>query len=99
MYVVEKRVAFTMGRPLSGKYGLPLDPPEDRHRWLFSLAEGRRFSNEWARRCGFGVMEDGCLVGPRRAKVLGAGLKFFPNLLCPTYLVRLERVNSVDNTA
>ena len=32
-YEVKGRLKFLIGRTLSGKYGLPLDPPSDRHRW------------------------------------------------------------------
>jgi hypothetical protein len=38
------RLAFLRrGRFPTGKYGLPSERPEDRHRWLFSLSEARHF--------------------------------------------------------
>lgn len=38
-------------------YGLPLDPPVDRHRWFFSDAEGERFLRERGARNGWRVIE------------------------------------------
>lgn len=36
-------------------YGLPLDPPADRHRWFFGFEEAADFVRERARRNGFAV--------------------------------------------
>jgi len=43
MYEWRFRIMFLLGRRLSGKYGLPAEAPQDRHRWLFSLCEARTF--------------------------------------------------------
>lgn len=86
------RLRFLLGRRPSGKYGLAPDPPEDRHRWLFSLEEARRFANILAPRLGFGVSDEACLVGPRRnAGVLRCLVRRFPNLLGPAYVALLRR--------
>jgi hypothetical protein len=53
MYEWRFRVMFLMGKRLSGKYGLPVEPPQDRHRWLFSLKEARCFVQERALKLGF----------------------------------------------
>ncbi len=95
-YELKGRIKFVLGFPLSGKYGLPIDPPADRHRWLFSFTEARKFVKEGALRRGFTVKDEGCLIGPRRARVVGNLLSGrFPNLLSPSYLcllIRKERV-------
>jgi len=43
MYEWHFRILYLFGRKVSGKYGLPPDPPADRHRWLFTIDEGRAF--------------------------------------------------------
>lgn len=40
-------------------YGLPVDPPEDRHRWFFTYDEARRFVVERGRRNGMEPVEVG----------------------------------------
>jgi 2-polyprenyl-3-methyl-5-hydroxy-6-metoxy-1,4-benzoquinol methylase len=37
------RRPIARGRGSIGHYGLPLEPPVDRHKWFFSLAEARQF--------------------------------------------------------
>jgi hypothetical protein len=91
-YDVTWRIRFLLGARLSGKYGLPVDPPPDRHRWFFGLRDARRFAGALAGRSGFRVAHEGCLVGPRRGL---PGVRFavgrFPNLLAPSYVALLER--------
>lgn len=36
-------------------YGLPVDPPRDRHRWFFGFEDARRFLEERGRRKGFAI--------------------------------------------
>lgn len=38
-------------------YGLPFDPPADRHRWFFNAEEAREFVHERARRNAFDVAQ------------------------------------------
>lgn len=91
-YEFRGRVKFMLGQQISGKYGLPVEPVVDRHRWLFSLSEAERFCQQWAAHCGFRVMRAGCLIGPKRAATLGQRMiGAFPDLLAPTYLVWLTR--------
>ncbi len=90
-YDVRTRIKFLMGGPISGKYGLPVEPPNDRHRWLFSLREAQIFTGTLGERYGFEVIE-GCLVGPRRGLVLGHTLlRLWSNLLSPWYVALLCR--------
>lgn len=37
-------------------YGLPLEPPADRHRWFFTADDAERFLNAAAKRNGFNVL-------------------------------------------
>ena len=91
-YEVKGRLKFLLGRQLSGKYGLPLDPPDDRHRWLFSLREAKAFTHTMGRRHGFEVLSEGCLIGPRRGFAVGRLLVAqFPNLLSPHFIALLQR--------
>ncbi len=90
-YELRGRLKFLMGMPLSGKYGLPINPPSDRHRWLFSWKEAKSFVHALSARVGFKVVADGCLIGPRRARLMGWLVKRFPNLFSPSYFALLER--------
>lgn len=96
-YEVRGRIKFLLGRPISGKYGLPAERPADRHRWVFSFNEAMHFVNIKSQRCGFGIKDEGCLIGPRRASVVGRRLVGgFPNLFSPWYLVLLKRQDVVS---
>ena len=92
-YEVKSRLTFLFGRGLSAKYGLPLDPPDDRHRWLFSFQEARTFTHTMAQRHGFEVRVEGCLIGPHRAFAGGRLIASrLPNLLSPWYVSLLRRI-------
>ena len=96
-YELKGRIKFFFGHRLSGKYGLPAEPPTDRHRWLFSFNEAVHFVHVRAAKCGFEVKDEGCLIGPSRASVVGRHLVgYFPNLLSPWYLVLLSKRRSVS---
>jgi SAM-dependent methyltransferase len=97
VYELKSRIKFLLGQRLSGKYGLPLDSPDDRHRWLFSLQEARAFTHTIGQRQGFEVCAEGSFVGPRRGST---GARFIvslvPNLLSPWYIVLLHRREAVE---
>ncbi len=83
------RARYIQGKPISGKYGIPLEPVLDRHRWLFSLTDASRFCHAYAPTIGWRVEEEGVHVGPGRAR-LGSLVTRFPDLLGQTYLVLLS---------
>jgi SAM-dependent methyltransferase len=91
-YELKGRIKFVFGLPLSGKYGLPVEAPRDRHRWLFSFTEAREFVRVRSTRHGFCVEKEGCLLGPRRARLRTClttpGLA---DLISPWYLALLIR--------
>lgn len=91
-YELKGRLKFLIGKKLSGKYGLPPEPPIDRHRWIFSLKEARTFVHFRAQHCGFKVTLEGCLIGPRRALIGRLLVSHLPDPFCPTYLALLERL-------
>lgn len=92
VYDITSRKRFFFGQRLSGKYGLPVEPPSDRHRWLFSFQEALSFTHTMAEKNGFAVVEEGCLIGPRRNLI---GIRYlasaFPNLISPWYVALLRR--------
>ncbi len=91
------RIKFLLGRRLSAKYGLPLDVPGDRHRWLFSYSEAERFCVQWAERQGFKVVHAGSVVGPRRGSIVAKTLVTrFPNAFSPRFVGLMTRKTSVD---
>ncbi len=92
VYEARNRLRFLLGQPLSAKYGLPSDPPRDRHRWLFSTKEAENFTHNMSEKTGFEILIDGCLIGPRRGLWIGRGLtNGFPNLFSQWYLALLHR--------
>jgi hypothetical protein len=52
------RVKFLLGKSLSGKYGLPIEKPADRHKWCFSLSEAKDFLLKRGQINGFSVIAD-----------------------------------------
>jgi len=92
LYEITTRKRIVFGQRISGKYGLPLDPPIDRHRWMFSFSEAETFTHAMATKCGFEVVGEGCLVGPRRSAIgMRHLVDIFPNLLSPWYVALLQR--------
>jgi SAM-dependent methyltransferase len=91
LYELKHRMRFLLGQRLSGKYGLPLEPPNDRHRWLFSFEEARAFTHRMSPKYGFVVAKEGCFVN-RRGQLGGRHIiGLFPNLLSQTYIALLHR--------
>jgi SAM-dependent methyltransferase len=75
----------------SGKWGLPLAPTRDRHRWMFTLDEAHDFCDHAAREQGWVLADERALVGPRRGSPGARSLvRHWPNLFAPTYVARLE---------
>ncbi len=89
-YELSARLNHLRGRPISGKYGLPVDPPGDRHRWFFSMSDARRFCRKRAEIEGWTLIDEGYTLGPRRAK-LGPLATMRPELSSPTYVARFAR--------
>ncbi len=96
MYEWRFRLMFLLGKRLSMKYGLPIDP-----RWLFSLYEARCFIRERATRYGFRIVEE--TVGyyryrrllPRTITVIGKTLgRIGINLFAYHYWAVLEHKKS-----
>ncbi len=96
-YEIQVRLRFLLGKNIGGKYGLPLKPPHDRHRWIFSFDEARDFTHAWASKYGFNVLSDGCLIGPRRGILARKIVSFLPNLGSPTYVALLGRSGCVHS--
>jgi hypothetical protein len=87
-YEIHDRWSTVRGRNRSGKYGLPLEPPSDRHRWLFTFEEARAFCRHRADSAGWRVVDEAVMVGPRRGRVQ-ALVRMWPSLLGPTLLTHL----------
>ena len=58
MYEISFRVKYLLGKRLSGKYGLPVNRPADRHRWLFSYEDGRTFACSKAKVNKFNIIRE-----------------------------------------
>lgn len=61
------RVPIERGRGSFDKYGLPIDPPEDRHKWFFSLAEAAAFIEGQTTRYPISIVERVVSEKPRPA--------------------------------
>jgi hypothetical protein len=87
-FEIHGRWATVRGRTRSGKYGLPLDPPGDRHRWLFSFEEARTFCRHRAHSAGWRVVDEAVMVGPRRRRIEPL-VRIWPSLLAPDLVTHL----------
>ena len=65
------RLRLERGYGSIAHYGLPLEPPVDRHRWFFGLTEAREFFEGQAQRRGLTIEELVALEAPRPAVVRG----------------------------
>lgn len=90
-FEIHHRWATVRGRNRSGKYGLPLDPPGDRHRWLFSFEEARSFCRHRSHAAGWRVVDEAVMVGPRRARIEPL-VCTWPNLLAKGLVTHLMPV-------
>jgi len=77
IYLILRGAGYKPDRPLKF-YGLPLQPPLDRHRWFFSLQEAKRFIQRRAKINGmslvrideYGPKREPTLLGRLRGAVL-----------------------------
>jgi SAM-dependent methyltransferase len=97
-YEVRIRVRHLRGKPISGKYGLPIQRPSDRHRWFFSLDEARTFVSEVSHKNGWEVADERALAGSR-GELIRSAVHRWPNLLSPTYLALLRPVAAGTTSA
>ncbi len=65
------RERLRRGKGSIAHYGLPLEPPLDRHRWFFSFSEAQAFLLGQAERFDLEVLELRALEKPRPALVRG----------------------------
>jgi SAM-dependent methyltransferase len=86
-YVINARWRQLRG-DRGGKYGLPEEPPPDRHRWLFSLDDARRFCRHRAKVAGWRVVGEAVVVGPRRRRIEPL-VRAWPNLLSQSLVTHL----------
>ena len=77
-------------------YGLPVDPPADRHRWFFGHDEAVEFMTQRGRRCGFAVEQIDAEPGepPRWADPAGKNLLDHSNIRGGTLWCVLRRTDS-----
>jgi 2-polyprenyl-3-methyl-5-hydroxy-6-metoxy-1,4-benzoquinol methylase len=61
------RRPLTRGKGGIGHYGLPVDPPADRHKWFFSLSEAEAFIRGQQPKLGFEIVEMFAMQKPRFA--------------------------------
>lgn len=54
---VNARQPITRGKGDFSYYGLPLEPPPDRHRWFFSMTEIKTFMEKQAERCKLKIFD------------------------------------------
>lgn len=92
------RLSFLFGKFASGKYGLPEDPPLDRHRWHFSFSEAKKFIKKRTEKNNFMISQEIICyckynkILPRIINKIGSLLgRKFQNLFASHYLVILER--------
>lgn len=67
-WVVARR-PIERGRGSFAHYGLPVDKPDDRHKWFFSYTQAREFVHAHASRDGLDVLEERICEKPRNKLV------------------------------
>jgi hypothetical protein len=97
-YDIKLRLGYLRGRSHSDKYGLPLEPVEDRHRWFFSFSEAQRFCSYWSEKLGFPIVSQGLLLGGRRSALWRLARRF-PDLLSTTYVALMRRASDQPGQA
>ena len=65
------RQRILRGKGAIAHYGLPLDPPPDRHRWFFGLSEAQAFYEGQAERHNLEILDLMALEKPRPSLVRG----------------------------
>lgn len=65
----EARLPIGRGKGQVGHYGLPLEKPQDRHKWFFSLTEARRFLEGKAEALGLKFEERFVTEKPRSSLI------------------------------
>ncbi len=65
------RVPLQRGRGHIGHYGLPVDAPQDRHKWFFNFSEAREFLEGQAKKHPVEVKELFAMERPRARVVRG----------------------------
>ena len=65
----DARQPIGRGKGRIGHYGLPLQPPQDRHKWFFSLTEARQFLEGKAEGLGLKVEKMFITEKPRNSLV------------------------------
>lgn len=68
------------GRGSVGHYGLPVDPPVDRHKWFFSMSEAESFVKGRSQLNNASVEEIFCLEKPRSVFVRAIRRLYYPHL-------------------
>lgn len=93
-FEITMRLKFLIGKPTCGKYGLPIEPQLDRHRWFFSFDDAEHFFSNVSPHYGFKLVESGGLIGPKRGSGINRLLSArFPSVFAPTYLALLQKDN------
>jgi SAM-dependent methyltransferase len=59
------RKPIRRGKGSFAHYGLPNEPPTDRHKWFFNLSQAREFVLKQARRYGISIVEFHATEKPR----------------------------------
>lgn len=92
------------GKGSIAHYGLPLDPPPDRHRWFFGFGEAEAFLRGQGERHGLQLVELLALEKPRPLLVRGARRLLHPdparyrNLFAHTLCCLFRRPETAQST-
>ena len=73
------RVPIERGKGSFGKYGLPIDPPQDRHKWFFNLSEANDFVKAQARQFPISILESHVTEKPRPFLIRAARRVWYPS--------------------
>ena len=83
---VKARSSIAKGKGAFGPYGLPIDSPQDRHKWFFNLSEATDFMKEQEKKYSISTLELYAIEKPRPLLV-----RAFRRLLYPSQERYLNR--------
>jgi SAM-dependent methyltransferase len=99
------RRAIARGRGEICHYGLPVQPPKDRHKWFFNLSDAKSFLEEQAHLLSYTIVEMRATEKPRPfilnclLRLLSGSKERYLNRFAHTLWAVLEKSHSIDKVA
>jgi 2-polyprenyl-3-methyl-5-hydroxy-6-metoxy-1,4-benzoquinol methylase len=76
------RIPIARGKGSFGHYGLPIDPPQDRHKWFFAASEATNFLRAQVRKYAISILEIHATEKPRLLLARALRRLLYPSQEC-----------------